>query len=138
MKPGTFLLAVLDRGPPIVDQINVEGHEQSDKNGQHTAEQIYRYNHVRDSVVEGLRVCEGLGHCAPTCGHNQPTDKHTVADHAEKVLIVVKANAICHPGTVVVHLKHALVALGAVMAPVWLRFETPIAHAHAAKLLSLI
>jgi hypothetical protein len=47
----------------------------------------------------------------------------------------VEADAVSNPGTVMVHLEYAGIALGAVMAPVWLCFETPLTDAHPAKLL---
>ena len=58
-------------------------------------------------------------------------------EHAEEELIVVEADAVGHPGTVMVHLQDAPVALRAVMAAVWLCFVTPLADSNTSELLFL-
>ena len=53
-------------------------------------------------------------------------------EHVHEKFVVVESNTIGDPGAVVVHFENASVALGAVMASVWLRLVTPLANAHTA------
>ena len=50
-------------------------------------------------------------------------------EHIHEKFVVVESNAISDPWAVVVHLKDASVALGAVMASVWLCLVAPLADA---------
>ena len=51
-------------------------------------------------------------------------------EHAHEVLVVVESNAVRHPGTVMVHLEDALVALRAMMTPFGLGFEAPLTNSN--------
>ena len=53
------------------------------------------------------------------------------------MLLVVRPDAVVHPGAVMVHLENALVALAAVVAAVRFALQAPLAHAHAALVFSL-
>ena len=57
--------------------------------------------------------------------------------HAEEELIVVKPDAVGYPGTVMIHLKYASIALRTVMASVWLRFIAPLTDSYATILFLL-
>jgi len=60
-----------------------------------------------------------------------------VEEHVHEELIVVKANAVCNPWTVMIHLKNTSIALGAVMASIRLGFVTPLADSYSTKFLLL-
>ena len=51
--------------------------------------------------------------------------------HIEEEFVVVEADTIGNPGAVVIHFKHASVALGTVMAPIWLCFVAPLADSYS-------
>ena len=134
MKPWAFgLLTVFNRCPATLYQVDVETHKQGYQNRQHSDKHVHCDDQVCNAVVKGFWMHEGLTHCAPAGAHNEPTDKHAIADHAKEELIVVEADTVGHPWTVVVHLQHAHVALGAVVTPIWFRFEAPVAQAHTAQ-----
>ena len=54
-------------------------------------------------------------------------------EHIHEELVVVESDTIGDPGAMMVHLEYALVALGAVMAPVWLGLEAPLANSYTAS-----
>ena len=54
-------------------------------------------------------------------------------EHVHEELVVVEADAVGHPWTVMIHLEYALVALRTVMAPVWLGREAPLANTDASS-----
>jgi hypothetical protein len=72
--------------------------------------------------------------CSDYNKHRRNTRKK---QHVQKVLVVVKAYAVGNPGTVMVHLEDALVALRTVVSPVRLRTQTTLAHPHTSVLFLL-
>ena len=52
--------------------------------------------------------------------------------HCHEEFVVIETDAVGHPGTVMVHLQDALVALWTMVAPFRLGPKTPLANAHAA------
>ena len=52
-------------------------------------------------------------------------------EHVHEELIVVESDAVGNPRTMMVHLQDALVALRAVMAPLWLGVEAPLTNTDA-------
>lgn len=58
-------------------------------------------------------------------------------EHAEEELVVVESDAIGYPGTVMVHLEDAPIALRTVMASVWLCLIAPLTNSHATILFLL-
>ena len=71
------------------------------------------------------------------CAYNGPSSCHTVEYHAEEVFVVVKADTVSDPGTMVVHLENASVALGAMVASVWLSLIAPLANSNTTVALLL-
>ena len=63
------------------------------------------------------------------CSH--VASDRSVKQHAYKILVVVEAYAVGDPGAMVIHFEYALVALTAVVTPIRLAFQTPLAHANA-------
>jgi len=60
-----------------------------------------------------------------------------VEEHTKEEFVVVEADTIGYPRTVMIHLKDAPVALRTVMASIWLRFIAPLANSYATELLLL-
>ena len=58
-------------------------------------------------------------------------------EHVHEELVIVEANAVGDPRAVMVHLEDASVALGAMMASVWLCLVAPLANTHATVALAL-
>ena len=52
-------------------------------------------------------------------------------EHVHEELIVVESDAVGNPRTMMVHLQDALVALRAVMTPLWLGVEAPLTNTDA-------
>ena len=50
-------------------------------------------------------------------------------EHGHEEFVVVETNTVCNPRAVMVHFENALVALRAMMAPLRLGPETPLANA---------
>ena len=71
------------------------------------------------------------------CAHNGPSSGHAVEYHAQEVFVVVKSDTVSNPGTMVVHLENASIALGAMVASVWFSLVAPLAYPHAAVALLL-
>jgi hypothetical protein len=60
------------------------------------------------------------------CQHDGPRCRHTVEDHAQKVLVVKEADAVGNPGAMMVHLENTSIALRAVMTPVRFSLVAPL------------
>ena len=58
-------------------------------------------------------------------------------EHIHEELVVVESDTIGDPGAMMVHLEYALIALGAVMAPVGLGLVAPLADANTTVSLAL-
>ena len=71
------------------------------------------------------------------CQHDHPVDSGAIEQYANEKLVVVKANTIGNPWTMVVHLENATVALGAMVGPVRFSFVAPVADSGATFLLFL-
>lgn len=52
------------------------------------------------------------------CRGNESGAERGIKKHIQEVLVIVKAHTVRNPGTVMVHLKHTLITLGAMMAPI--------------------
>ena len=46
-----------------------------------------------------------------TCQHDSQAGHRAVEEHIHEEFIVVESDAVCHPGTMMIHLKNASVAL---------------------------
>jgi len=53
--------------------------------------------------------------CNDNCGRQGSVEKHV-----QEVFVIIKTDAVCHPGAMMIHLQDALVALGTVMTSVGL------------------
>lgn len=115
----------------------MEAHKQSYHQRQHTIQDITSYDEVGNTVVESFRVHQSTNEHRPRSRCNEPTDNHTVENHTEEELVVVEADTVSDPWAVMVHFKHAFVALRAVVGAVRLCLEAPGAHADAAELFLL-
>jgi hypothetical protein len=60
-----------------------------------------------------------------------------VEQHIHEELVVVEANTVGYPWTMVIHLKNAPIALRTVMASIWLSLVAPLADPDTTELLSL-
>ena len=132
------LLTVLDRRVLTRDQVHVKAQEHTQQQGKHARQDVTRHDEVCDAVVKGLRVHQSLQHDRVAGRDYQQRADHGGKYHAEKVLVIVEADAVGDPRTVMVHLQDARVTLRTVVGTVGLRLVAPLADADAAELFLLI
>ena len=110
----------------------MERKECRDDEPEHTGQDVGSHHEVGHFVVKRVGVAQGATNHGVAREDDQQAGHRAVKQHVQEELIVVKADAVCHPGAVMVHLEDAAIALGAVMAPVGLSLVTPLANTHAA------
>ena len=115
----------------------MEGEEDRDNECQHACQDVRSHDKVSILVVETLWVGHSAAQHLVGSEHDEPTCASTVEEHAQEELVVVESDAVGYPGTVMVHLKDASVALRTVMASIWFCFVAPLANSYTAKLLLL-
>ena len=131
------LLAEFDRGELAADEVEVESHEGGDDEGEDAGENVGRHDEVAYLVVEGIRVAQRPSNDRVAGHHDQEAGHRAVEEHVHEKFIVVEADAVGDPGTVMVHFEDAAVALRAVMASIRLRLVTPLADSNAAVAFTL-
>ena len=114
----------------------MESEEEGDKDAKHDSKDVGSHNEVSDFVVEATRLVDRPRNDWVRGWHDGPASRHTVEDHAHKELVIVEADAVCDPWTMMIHFENAPVALGAVVTAVRLCFVAPLADADASELLS--
>jgi len=115
----------------------MEREKQSYQYGHGDRQNVGSHDVISDLVVEAARVVDRTLQDRVRCTDYRPGRGHAVENHAQEVFVVVKADAVCHPGAVVVHLQDASIALRAVVAAVGLCFVAPLANANATILFLL-
>ena len=106
----TALLAELNSGVLVADQVNMETEECRDNEGQHAWKDERSHDEVGVLIVETLWVRDSPGQDRVRCEHDEPVGAGAVEEHADEELIVVEPDTICYPRAVMVHLKYALIA----------------------------
>ena len=115
----------------------MEHEEQSDNGTQDTRQDVRCHYKVRPHVVKTSWLIDSPIDNWIASDNNEPIGHCTVEQHIHKELVVVESNAVSNPWTMMIHLKNASIALGAVMASVWLGLVAPLTDPDSAELLSL-
>jgi len=113
------LLAVLNSRTVVAQQIHVEHKEASNNKGQWNSQSIWGQNIVSNWVGYSW-VDESDSDNREGGNKKEYRGNGSVEKHVQEILVVVETYAIRHPGTVVVHLKHATVALRTVVTTIGL------------------
>ena len=132
-----LLLAELNSRVLANHQIHMEGEKQSDQQSNNNRQYVRRHNKVRYLVVETVWVVDRPLNNWIRCAHNSPSSCQAVENHTQEVFVVVKSDTVSDPGTMVVHLENASIALGAMVATVWFSLVAPLADPHATVALLL-
>lgn len=125
-----LLLAELNSRILAYHQIHMEGKKQSDQQSNHNCQYVRRHNEVRNLVIKSIWVVNRSLNNRISCAHNGPSSCHAIEYHAQEVFVVVKSDTVSDPGTMVVHLENASVALGAMVASIWLSLVAPLADSN--------
>ena len=95
----------------------MEGEEAGDYEAEGAGEDVRGDHVVGHLVVNGLGLEDG-GHEGPGRPDDHVAAEGSVEQHAHEELVIIETNAVGDPGAVMVHLQHAFVALGTVVASV--------------------
>ena len=117
----------------IFDQPQVEKEETGDNKAEHASQHVRCHNKIGGGIV-WVVFAQSLDHDFVGCEYYQVAENAGVEEHHHEVLVIVEPYTVGYPGTVMVHFEHAFVALGAVMAAVWLSAQASLAHPHTAVL----
>jgi len=131
---GQRFLAELDGCHSLDHQPIVEAEKGGDKHCkkgcQAFTKQGEKHDHKRCTGIV-IAFFDGFCHCP----NNEVTVQRCVQEEQKEKLVVVKANAVVDPRTMMVHFENAGLANSAVVTPVWLVLATPLAMApHASSL----
>ena len=121
------LFAVLDRGELARDQIEVEGHEGCDNEGQHARQDVRSHHEVGNLVVEAVRVAQSAGDYRVAGKNDDHAGGRAVEKHVHEEFVVVESNAVGHPRAVVIHLHDTLIASAAMVSSRWLQLIANVA-----------
>ena len=115
----------------------MEGQEGGNDEGKDGGEDIGCHHKVGNFVIKGIGMAECACNDRVTCRDDHPACKRAVEEHVHEEFVVIEADAVRDPWAVMVHLQDAPVALGAMMASVWLCLVTPLANTDTAIAFSL-
>ena len=109
-----------------------EGDDEAEDAGQHVRSGDEERRSVRDVRARECSCKDAVR------GEDDPLARDgRVEQQADEVLVVVEADAVVQPRTVMVHLQDASIALAAVVAAIRLCLQTPLAHPNATEALPL-
>jgi len=113
----------------------MEREETSDQEAEDTGQHVSSDDEISQFVIYAFPRKHGSEHRVRGRDY-QNAGRRSVKEHIQEVFVVVEADAVGNPRAVMVHLENTLVALGAVMASVWLCSKASLAHPDATKLLT--
>lgn len=109
--------------------------ESSDYKSKYTCQNICSHNKKGHAIWQSISL-QNCFNNARWCQCNQIACKGSVKKHAYKILVIVKANAVCNPGAMMVHFQNTLVALAAVMTSIRLAFKASLTHSNTTFIFS--
>lgn len=116
---------MLDRGHPVEHQPRVE-HQEEYEEGPHNHGQGQAQDQQEAVGIRHVFV-HGLLHCRQLCCEYKDAREHSVDHQQKEEFVVSPTNAIHDPGTVVIHPENTKLAETAVVTPVRLVLQTPLA-----------
>jgi len=118
-----FLLTELDGGHALKHQPYVEGPEKCNRRAKQEAqrEPEEKEKHLQERCVLVDRPNHGLWHRP----QHHLRGQHRVEEEKEEKLVIVKADTIIYPRTMVIHLQDADTANATMMTTVWLVLSAP-------------
>lgn len=91
---------------------------------QHSTKRKVKYN--KETQVAPIVSVHVMIPDRHNCDSHPPSTKQHIEDKQQKVAVVLKAQAVVHPRTVVVHLEYTLVTDSTVVCPGWFNIVTPV------------
>jgi len=116
---------MLDRSHPAEHQPRVK-HQEKDEEGPHDHGQRQAQDQQEAVRIRHVFV-HGLLHCRQLCCEHEDASEYSVDHQQEEELVVSPANAIHDPGTMVVHPEDAELAEAAMVTPIRLVLQAPLA-----------
>jgi hypothetical protein len=119
-----------------MDQPEVETEESSNDKAKYAGKNVSGNDKVCHTIVDVFTREDIRKHLIGR-KHYQLARNRCIKQHVEEILVVIEADAVGDPRTMVVHFKNAPVTLRAVVTSIRLGSQTSLAHSYTTVLLPL-